>query len=63
VIYVGSVGKIYKLDLTGKVLGTYGHLGRAPGTMDWVHAVACPDEKTVFAAEEQSYRLDKLVAQ
>jgi hypothetical protein len=25
--------------------------------------VACPDEKTVFAAEEQSYRLDKLVAQ
>lgn len=61
VIYVGSVGKIYKLDLTGKVLGTYGHYGRTPGTMDWVHAVACPDEKTVYAAEEQAWRLDKLV--
>ena len=63
VIYVGSVGKIYKLDLAGKVLGTFGHYGRTPGTMDWVHAVACPDEKTVFAAEEQAWRLDKLVAQ
>jgi hypothetical protein len=31
--------------------------------MDWVHAVACPDEKTVFVAEEQAWRLDKLVAQ
>jgi 6-bladed beta-propeller len=63
VLYVGSVGKIYKLDLTGKVLGTFGHYGRTPGTMDWVHAVACPDEKTVYAAEEQAWRLDKLVAQ
>ena len=63
VIYVGSVGKIYKLDLTGKVLGTFGHYGRTPGTMDWVHAVACPDEKTVFVAEEQAWRLDKFVAQ
>jgi DNA-binding beta-propeller fold protein YncE len=63
VIYVGSVGKIYKLDLNGEVLGTFGHYGRTPGTMDWVHAVACPDEKTVYAAEEQAWRLDKLVAQ
>ena len=63
VIYVGSVGKIYKIDLTGKVLGQFGHTGRTPGTMDWVHAIACPDEKTVFVAEEQAWRLDKLVAQ
>jgi DNA-binding beta-propeller fold protein YncE len=63
VIYVGSVGKIYKLDLTGKVLGTYGHMGRTPGTMDWVHAIACPDENTVFVAEEQAWRLDKYVAE
>lgn len=63
VLYVGSVGKVYKLDLNGKVLGTFGHYGRAPGTMDWVHAVACPDEKTLFAAEEQAWRLDKFVSQ
>ncbi len=63
VIYVGSVGKMYKLDLTGKVLGQYGHYGRTEGTMDWVHAVACTDEKTVIAAEEQAWRLDKFVSQ
>ena len=63
VLYVGSVGQIYKLDLNGKVLGTLGHVGRAPGTMDWVHAVACPDERTVFVAEEQAWRLDKFVGQ
>src|SRR5262249_1857078 len=27
VIFVGSVGKVYKMDLTGKVLGTFGKLG------------------------------------
>ena len=32
-----------------------------PGTMDWVHGVACPDEKTVYAAQELSWRLDKIV--
>lgn len=63
VIYVGSVGKIYKMDLNGKVLGTLGHYGRTPGTMDWVHAVACPDEKTVFVSEEQAWRLDKYVGE
>jgi len=63
VIYVGSVGKIYKMDLSGKVLGVLGHYGRTPGTMDWVHAVACPDEKTVFVSEEQAWRLDKYVGE
>jgi hypothetical protein len=28
-----------------------------------VHGVACPDEKTLFATEEQAWRLDKLVAE
>jgi DNA-binding beta-propeller fold protein YncE len=63
VIYVGSVGKIYKMSLDGKVLGVLGHYGRTPGTMDWVHAVACPDEKTVFVSEEQAWRLDKYVGE
>jgi len=60
-IFVGSVGKVYKLDLTGKVLGTFGKLGRLPGWFDSIHAIACPDEKTVFLANEFSYRFDKIV--
>jgi hypothetical protein len=29
----------------------------------WVHAVACPDEKTVFVSQEQAWRLDKYVGE
>jgi len=61
VIFVGSVGKVYKLDLTGKILGTFGKLGRLPGWFDSIHAIACPDEKTVYVANEFSYRFDRVV--
>jgi len=61
VIFIGSVGKVYKMDLTGKVLGTFGKLGRLPGWFDSIHAIACPDEKTVYVANEFSYRFDKVV--
>jgi sugar lactone lactonase YvrE len=63
VMYVGSVGRVLKLDLKGKVLGSMGHFGRVPGTFDWVHGVACPDENTVYAAQELSFRLDKIAVQ
>jgi DNA-binding beta-propeller fold protein YncE len=61
VIFVGSVGKVYKMDLTGKVLGTFGKLGRLPGWFDSIHAIACPDEKTVYVANEFSFRFDKVI--
>ncbi len=51
-----NVGKIYKLDLAGKVLGVLGRYGRTPGTMDWSHAVACRYEKTVHVSIEQAWR-------
>ena len=61
VIFVGSVGKVYKIDLAGKVLGTFGKLGRLPGWFDSIHAIACPDEKTIYVANEFSYRFDKVI--
>ena len=63
VIFVGSVGKVYKYDLNGKLLGEFGKLGRLPGWFDSIHALACPDEKTLYLAEEFSYRFDKVVLQ
>jgi sugar lactone lactonase YvrE len=60
VLFVGSVGKIFKVGLDGKVLGSIGKFGKTPGMMDWVHGVACPDERTVYAAQELSWRLDKI---
>ena len=61
VLFIGSVGRIFKVSLEGKVLGSIGRYGKTPGSMDWVHGVACPDEKTVFAAQELSWRLDKVI--
>jgi DNA-binding beta-propeller fold protein YncE len=61
VIFAGSVGRVFKIDLNGKVLGTFGKLGRLPGWFDSIHAIACPDEKTIYLAQEFSYRFDKIV--
>jgi hypothetical protein len=63
VMFVGSVGRVYKMDLTGKVLGSFGRPGRMAGTIDSVHQIACPDEKTVYLAHTFASRFDKWVAQ
>ena len=60
VMYVGSVGRVVKLDADGKLIGSMGKFGRVPGMFDWVHGIACPDEHTVYAAQELSWRLDKI---
>jgi streptogramin lyase len=60
VLFVGSVGRVFKVGLDGKVLGAMGKFGRVPGTFDWVHGIACPDQHTVFAGQELSFRLDKI---
>lgn len=63
VMFVGSVGRVYKMDLTGKILGMFGRPGRMPGTIDSVHGIACPDQNTVYVANLYGARLDKWVAQ
>lgn len=63
VMFVGSVGRVYKMDLSGKILGVFGRTGRMPGTLDSIHQLACPDEKTLYLANLYASRLDKWVAQ
>jgi len=63
VMFVGSVGHVYKMDLTGKILGAFGRPGKMPGTIDSVHGIACPDEKSIYLAELYASRLDRWVAQ
>ncbi len=63
VMFVGSVGRVYKMDLTGKMLGSFGRSGRMPGTIDAVHQIACPDENTVYIAHCYASRFDKWVAE
>ena len=63
VMFVGSVGRVYKMDLSGKILGMFGRPGRMPGTIDSIHQIACPDQSTVYLANLYSNRADKYVAQ
>ena len=48
------------MDLNGNILGEFGKLGRLPGYFDSIHAMACPDEKTLYLAEEFRFRFDKV---
>ena len=54
-------GRIYKMDLTGKVLGVLGQSGKQPKQFGWVHAIACPDENTLYVGELLNWRVQKLV--
>jgi sugar lactone lactonase YvrE len=63
VMFVGSVGRVYKMDLSGKILGAFGRPGRMPGTIDSVHQIACPDEKALYIAHTFAARFDKWVLQ
>jgi hypothetical protein len=53
-------GRIYKMTLDGKVLGTIGGAGKKIGEFGDIHELACPNENTLFAAEELNWRVQKI---
>jgi streptogramin lyase len=54
-------GRIYKLSLEGKVLGVLGQSGKQLKQFGWVHAMACPSENVIYAAELLNWRVQKLI--
>jgi DNA-binding beta-propeller fold protein YncE len=54
-------GRIYKLSLDGKVLGMLGQSGKQLKQFGWIHALACPSENTLYAAELLNWRVQKLI--
>jgi DNA-binding beta-propeller fold protein YncE len=54
-------GRIYKLDLDGKILGVFGQAGKQTGQFGWVHEMACPSENTLYVAELLNWRVQKLI--
>ena len=55
-------GRIYKLLLPeGKILGVLGKSGRDAGQFNWIHGIACPDENTLYVADMNNWRLQKLI--
>jgi hypothetical protein len=53
-------GRLYKMTLDGKILGMLGQSGRGKGQFNWAHAIACPTENTIFVADMNNWRLQKL---
>jgi DNA-binding beta-propeller fold protein YncE len=54
-------GRIYKMDLEGKVLGVFGKEGKLRGQFGWVHEIACPSENMLWVGEILNWRVQKLI--
>ena len=54
-------GRIFKLDLEGRILGVFGKAGKRPGQFGWIHEIACPAENTLYVGELLNWRVQKLV--
>lgn len=54
-------GRVYKLDLSGNLLGAFGKAGKLSSQFGWVHEMACPAENTLYAAELLNWRVQKLI--
>jgi DNA-binding beta-propeller fold protein YncE len=64
VMFVGEStfpGRIFKVALDGKVLGVIGRSGRNLGQFSGAHALACPSETEIYAAETSNWRVQKLL--
>lgn len=53
-------GRIYKMTLDGKILGTLGQSGHDVKQFNWIHGIACPTENELFVADMNNWRVQKL---
>jgi NHL repeat len=54
-------GRIYKLALDGKILGMFGESGHDMGQFSWTHGLACPSENTLYVADMNNWRVQKII--
>ncbi len=54
-------GRLYKMTLDGKILGMLGVSGHEMGQFNWPHGLACPNENTVYVADMNNWRVQKIV--
>lgn len=53
-------GRLYKMTIDGKIVAMLGSSGRRMGQFNWPHSLACPTENTVFLADMNNWRVQKL---
>ena len=55
-------GRLYKIALPeGKIVGVYGESGHELGQFNWAHGLACPSADTIYVADMNNWRVQKLV--
>jgi hypothetical protein len=54
-------GRVYKLDMDGKVVGYLGQSGKQLKEFGWIHEMACPSENELYVGELLNWRLQKLI--
>jgi sugar lactone lactonase YvrE len=54
-------GRIYKLTLDGKIVGMFGESGHDMGQFSWTHGLACPSENTLYVADMNNWRVQKII--
>jgi hypothetical protein len=57
---IDSDGEIYKLDLTGRVLGRFGRAGHLPKEFSGVNQLDCRNPNELWAAEIGNWRVSKI---
>jgi hypothetical protein len=57
---IDANGEIYKLDLTGKVLGKFGKAGKQMKEFGTVNQIDCRSENDLFVGEIGNWRVQKL---
>ena len=53
-------GEIYKMELTGKLVGRFGRAGKGPKEFDVLNAIDCRAENELWVGEIGSWRVQKL---
>ena len=57
---IDANGEIYKLDLSGQVLGKFGKAGKLPKEFSAVNAIDCRRENELYVGETGNWRVQKL---
>ena len=59
----GYANRVLKLDLEGKILGTLGSPGKAPGQFAFAHHLCAGKDGAIYVAEILNWRVQKFVPQ
>jgi len=49
------------MTLDGKIVGMLGMSGHDMGQFNWPHGLACPNENTVYVADMNNWRVQKIL--